>query len=222
MWWCDASAVRLNPTTHDRAIRVHLQYVRALASILAFVVLAVLTPSAMAGGSIPARIALATAGGYTALDPARVLDTRGSVGGFNGQPVGPAATIAVQVAGRGGVPASGAAAVVVNVTATKPTTNGYLTVFPSASTRPVTSNLNFSPGQTVPNLVVVRLGADGKVAVFNSGGTTHVLMDVAGWYAAGPAGAGGYTALDPARVLDTRGSVGGFNGQPVGPAATIA
>ncbi len=38
------------------------------------------------------------------------------------------------------------------------------------------------PGQTVPNLVVVKVGAGGVVDLFNSTGSTHVVADVAGWF----------------------------------------
>jgi hypothetical protein len=48
--------------------------------------------------------------------------------------------------------------------------------------RPLASNLNWVPGQTVPNLVVVKLGPDGKVILFNSGGNVDVIVDVVGWY----------------------------------------
>ena len=45
----------------------------------------------------------------------------------------------------------------------------------------------------MPNLVVVKLGAGGKVSMFNSAGNTHVIYDVAGWYSTLPsAGAGRY------------------------------
>jgi hypothetical protein len=38
------------------------------------------------------------------------------------------------------------------------------------------------PGQTVPNLVVAKLGANGNVSLYNVAGTTHVIADVAGWF----------------------------------------
>ena len=44
------------------------------------------------------------------------------------------------------------------------------------------SNLNFGPGQTIPNLVVVKLGTGGKFSVYNAQGLTHVIADVVGWY----------------------------------------
>jgi hypothetical protein len=34
----------------------------------------------------------------------------------------------------------------------------------------------------VPNLVVVQLGTNGKIDVYNAFGSTHVLIDVMGWY----------------------------------------
>ena len=47
---------------------------------------------------------------------------------------------------------------------------------------PSTSNLNFTAGQTIANLVVVPVGADGNVIVYHKAGSVHVIADVAGWY----------------------------------------
>jgi hypothetical protein len=90
----------------------------------------------------------------------------------------------VQGAGVGGVPATGVSAVVVNITATEPTAGSYLTAFPTGTAKPLASNLNFGPGQTIPNLVVVKLGAGGKFSLYNAVGSTHVIADVVGWYSA--------------------------------------
>ena len=74
-------------------------------------------------------------------------------------------------------------AVVLNVTVTNTTAAGFLTVYPSdAATRPLASDLNWTRGLTVPNLVVVKLASDGTVAIFNSAGATDVIADVVGWY----------------------------------------
>ncbi|MEZ5135808.1 MAG: hypothetical protein R2699_12320 [Acidimicrobiales bacterium] len=83
----------------------------------------------------------------------------------------------VKVTGVGGVPSTGVSAVVLNVTATGPTAASHLSVYPKpprstlyddqgsfgAGTIPSASNLNVVAGQTVPNLVVARVGAGGKV-----------------------------------------------------------
>ena len=91
--------------------------------------------------------------------------------------------IALRVTGKGGVPSSGVSAVVLNVTATEPTAVSFLSVSPGDSPRPVVSNLNWTAGQTVPNLVVVKVGADGSVHLYNYAGLVHLVVDVAGWYA---------------------------------------
>jgi hypothetical protein len=44
------------------------------------------------------------------------------------------------------------------------------------------SNLNYPSGRTVPNLVVVKVGAGGQVDLYNLAGTAHGEADVAGWY----------------------------------------
>ena len=82
---------------------------------------------------------------------------------------------------RGGVP-SNAKAIVINVTAVAPTAGGYITVWPSGEARPESSNLNFVPGQTVPNLVITKVGIEGMVSFYNDAGDTHVIADVMGWF----------------------------------------
>ena len=107
--------------------------------------------------------------------------------------------VALGVDGHGGVPASGVSAVVLNVTVTQPKAAGFITVYPDGATRPLASNLNFVAGQTVPNLVVAPVGADGKVDLYNgSSGTTQLVADVSGYFSgAGLAPAGTFTSLTP-------------------------
>ena len=159
-------------------------------------------------------------GRYTPVTPARILDTRDGTGGITGA-VPSGGTIDVQIAGRGGLPSTDLAGVAMTVTVTQPTGLGYLTVFPSGAGRPAPSNLNFSAGETTANLVVVKVGSNGKVSVFNSvGGTTHVIVDVAGWYSGTATGnAGRFEPLPPSRILDTRDGTGG--GVRLGPGASF-
>lgn len=125
----------------------------------------------------------ATSGGtFTSLVPDRVLDTRNGTGSSIGA-VPSNGSVTVQVAGAGGVPSTGVAAVALNVTVTSPTRGGYLTVHPSDQTRPVVSNLNFNPGQTIANAVAVMVSATGQVTFYNgSGGTVQIVADVNGWF----------------------------------------
>jgi hypothetical protein len=130
-----------------------------------------------------------TSSDLTTLAPARLLDTRGIGVTTDGQFAGGGAIaggsrLDLVVTGRGNVPATGVNAVVLNITATGPNASGFLTAWPTGSTRPLASNLNFVAGQTVPNLVIVKVGDLGKVSLFNSAGNTDVVVDVVGWFAA--------------------------------------
>ena len=121
---------------------------------------------------------------FTGLTPSRIVDTRNGTGGFS-SPVGPNSSIAVMVAGQGGVPPTGTTAAVLNVTVTNPTAPSYLTVWPDGTTRPLASDLNFVGGLTIANLVIVKLGSNGKVDIYNAAGSTDVIVDVVGWYQGG-------------------------------------
>ncbi|MDQ6782471.1 MAG: hypothetical protein M3063_03275 [Actinomycetota bacterium] len=148
------------------------------------------------------------AGAYNALSPARIADTRGDSNQPNaGQTLGPAGTVAVRVAGVGGVPLLGAAAVVLNVTATNVTAPTFLTAFPDGTSRPLASNLNVSAGQTAPNRVIVPVGTDGNVRLYNYTGSVDVVVDVSGWFTDStiPTATGAsFNAAGPTRLADTR------------------
>jgi hypothetical protein len=130
-----------------------------------------------------------SASGLRPLSPTRLLDTRQgrstADGLFNGVgAVGQAQTLNLTVDGRAGLPASGVDSVVLNVTVADATSSGYVTVYPAGTAIPTASNLNFVPGTTVPNLVIAKVGADGQVSLFNSAGTTNLVVDIVGWFAA--------------------------------------
>jgi hypothetical protein len=71
-------------------------------------------------------------------------------------------------------------AVVLNVTATNATADGFLTLFPTGTPRPATSNLNYVRGQTVANTVLASTYFGGRVSLFNFGGDVDVIVDVQG------------------------------------------
>lgn len=149
---------------------------------------------------------------YNPITPVRLADSR-SVGAgassVDGREIatgrlGGGSTRSVPVAGRGGVPASGAGAVALNVTVVDPSAPGYLTVFPSGAGRPNASNINFVAGQTVPNMVIAKLGADGAINVTNALGSIDVIVDVVGWFPS----SGGYGGFEPQRFAETRSGAG--------------
>ena len=165
------------------------------------------TTTAGAGAAVGAEVATAAATGgmFTSVAPRRLLDTRSGVGAPAAK-VAPGATLPLQVGGRGGVPSTGVAAVVLNVTVTRPSRQGHITVYGDGTARPITSNVNFTAWQTVPNLVVTPVGGNGRVALHNASlGTTHLVADVEGYYLAGtPTEPGALQSLTPSRLLDTR------------------
>jgi murein DD-endopeptidase MepM/ murein hydrolase activator NlpD len=137
--------------------------------------------------------------GYEPVTPLRLLDTRDT-----GNYLRAGSTVAVAVAGvaeqTGGVavPADAEAAVL-NVTAVDPRTDGYVTVRPCGAPSTETSTVNYTAGNTTPNLAVSGPGDDGAVCI-SSSAPIHLVVDLQGWFAAGS----GVTPLTPTRLLDTR------------------
>jgi hypothetical protein len=122
-------------------------------------------------------------GRYSSVPPTRLVDTRKGVGTVPA-PLGPGEVRSIDVRGLGGLPPEGVAAVVVNLTGTAPSALTHLTVAPGGSPVPRTSTLNLVAGQTSANAAVVPVGPDGTILVRNESGTTEVILDVTGWFAA--------------------------------------
>jgi len=163
-----------------------------------------------AGDTVTNTLTIQTAGTeYVPYGPTRVLDTRngtGTQGSTN--PVAAGATLKLRLAAVGGIPAN-VSAVALNLTVAQPTAGGYITAYPSGGSRPTTSSVNFTAGQTVANMAVVPVGADGTIELYNgSGGTAALVADVSGYFIT--VNAQGYTAASPARLLDTRNGTGGY------------
>jgi hypothetical protein len=116
---------------------------------------------------------------FTAISPARVLDSRDGTGGY-WTPWGAGSTRSVLVTGALNVPGD-ATGVVVNVTVTNPTAASFVTAFPNGVALPWASNLNFGPGQTVPNLALVPVGSGGRIALYNLQSTVDIVVDVVGY-----------------------------------------
>ncbi|MGP3687035.1 PKD domain-containing protein [Streptomyces sp. IBSNAI002] len=150
---------------------------------------------------------------FTPYGPTRLLDTRSGIGATKGK-VPARGTAHLKVGGNGGIP-NGVTAVVLNVTATNTTQAGHVTVFGSGHEQPITSNVNFEAGQTVPNLVIVPVGKDGYVELFNGGWESiDLLADVTGYFTR--SAASGYTSMNPTRFVDSREGLGTSKGQVAG------
>jgi len=157
------------------------------------------------GAAAPSAAAIEPVG-LVSVEPARLVETRdvpgfdtidGALEGIGARAAGTVLT--VPVLGRGGVPASGVAAVMLNVTAVGPDAPGFLTVFPCGAPVPLASNVNYQPGQVVPNAVLAKVGQGGAICVYTLA-TTHIVIDVNAWFALPPGAVdpSGVTGLDPA------------------------
>ena len=124
-------------------------------------------------------------GDLTPVGPVRLTDTRVAGSALGPGPIGSGGARTLPVAGHAGVPPTGVAAVVLSVTVVAPSASTYLTFWPSGQARPLVSNANVGPGVVKASLVKVPLGNDGAVQVFNFSGSTNVVVDVVGFYAAG-------------------------------------
>ena len=158
---------------------------------------------------------------FIALAPARLVDTRPGQTTVDGAQNGTGrlaagSTLAVSVAGRGGV-AANAAAVAMNVTVTNPSADGYLTAFPCDSPRPTASNLNYAAHGTIPNAVVTKLAADGTVC-FYAQADLDLVVDVDGYFPATTT----YHPLAPKRLFDTRAGGTTIDGAQQGAGAVAA
>jgi large repetitive protein len=166
----------------------------------------------------------APAGSYASIAPARIMDTRIGLGAPQDR-LRKGVPAMLTVAGRGGVPLTGVASVMVNLTVTNATSTGNITANAAGATRPGTSNLNFVAGQTVANMAVVPV-LDGKIDLtsitVSADGRVDLIADVVGYTLEGqPTAAGTLQTLTPARLLDTRNGTGGATRVPAGGVVTL-
>jgi hypothetical protein len=89
----------------------------------------------------------------------------------------------ISVTNVDGIPSS-ATAIVANVTAVNATTATFVTVYPgpAGASVPGVSDINVTSMFPVPNLVVVGVGSDGSINLFNDVGNINFIVDVVGYY----------------------------------------
>ena len=133
----------------------------------------------------------ASASAYVPIAPTRLFDTR-----VAGTPVSgalPSGDYIYDALSSGDPTITG---FVLNATVTETTGSGFLTVSPDSNTlsdyenktatwpaKPSASTLNWTKGETVPNLVQASAGANGIVDFWNSGsGSIALIVDMFGFY----------------------------------------
>ena len=138
---------------------------------------------------------------YEPITPVRLLDSRSNVGTTGKFQANVPKTI--QITGRGNIPA-GAVAITGNLTVTGQSRSGYVSVTPTPTANPTTSTINFPGSDTRANGLTIPLSGGKLSAVYKtSTGSTHLILDVTGYYVAGTTGLRFYP-LQPGRILDSR------------------
>lgn len=173
------------------------------------------------------------AGEFHSIPPLRICDSRGATGnpwvcatatGSSKAPLSGGTWRRIVLSGVPGnvspstpdIPANGtAAAAVFNLTATAGTAPTYLSVaIPSGSdacptTAPGFSDLNPSPGISLPNRVISDLGPNQDICLFSAAGSINFVIDVNGWFGTSTAPVGAFFySVPPTRICDTRPSFG--------------
>lgn len=150
---------------------------------------------------------------FVGLLPERRVDTRSGLGGRSSQ-VTPNSPLVIPVAGIDAKLPDGtstsvpidAAAVAVNLTVTRASGQGFATVWPCSSDRPLASNVNYRASNPTGNGVVAPVGVDGTICIYTNR-SADVIVDLAGYFEGATTDAP-FTAATPTRLVDTREGVG--------------
>ena len=158
-------------------------------------------------------------GRFVELDvPQRVLDTRRDAS------TGPISSNSIRsVPSPRGVAPDDIGSLVVSITSTGATAPGWVQAFPASRPDVVgrTSTVNFATGITAANTAIVPADAGGIAITgrFAGNGTSHVIVDVIGYFTASssaPAVSGRYVAVRPSRAFDSR-----LSGGPLADGRTV-
>lgn len=140
------------------------------------------------------------AGSLVATQQSRLFDTRSKHRAPGRMAARATLTVDVKAPGTG-VPAN-ATAVVLNLTAYKPSALSFVTAWACDQPRPDASNLNPRRDETRPNMVIVPIAANGKVCFFSEA-SSDLFGDLLGYVVEDGTG-DRFTPLAPIRLTDTR------------------
>lgn len=141
--------------------------------------------------------------------PRRAFDSRNR--GSESGPVRAGTTRLVNV--TDGAPRGAHRQALVNLTMVRPASVGVLWAWQARTPRTLSSALNGDAGQITANTAVVPIDANGNIVVLTNA-TSHVLVDVVGFFDATAGGAstfGRYVPSTPSRAVDTSVAAGGAN-----------
>ena len=113
-----------------------------------------------------------------------------------------------------GIPAS-AQAYAFNMTVVPSGSLSFLTTWPAGSAQPGVSTLNALTGVVTSNAAIVPAGVNGAISVYATN-TTHLIIDINGYFAPPGVGSLDFHTATPCRVLDTRSAAGPLGGPTMG------
>jgi uncharacterized repeat protein (TIGR01451 family) len=140
-------------------------------------------PAAPGANDPTSFIVVSPAMDFHTLEPCRLLDTRAATGTFGGPALAAGGDRVFPLFGRCGIPTT-ARALSVNLTATQPTAQGNLRLYPAGTSLPLASSINYVAGQTRANNAIAPLNGLGELAVrcSQASGTAHLILDVNGYF----------------------------------------
>lgn len=123
-----------------------------------------------------------TGGNTMTVDSTRLLDTRsGSGQPYAGQPIPAGGKLTVQAAGTSGVPTN-ATALIIDLVVPDSTASGTtIYAYPSDAPQPLGASLRFV-GPVAFNEFTIKLSSSGAFTLYNTYGTTDVVVDILGYY----------------------------------------
>jgi hypothetical protein len=166
------------------------------------------TVTTSATGSQAGIVVTRTTSTFHPINPFRMLDTRTGNGLVGGPAtLKPALPVGIPIRNRGllgSTVANNATAITANVTIVTPTARSYVYIGPVGVAHPETFTIAFNKGDTTAYGSTIAVGADGKVyATYMGTGSTHLLIDVTGYFTPDATGES-YHTITPVRLVDTR------------------
>ena len=146
---------------------------------------------------------------FVPVAPCRLLDTRPQYGGSGPIQGGTSRDLVISQLGGCHIPTT-AAAYSLNVTVVPQGLLGYLTIWPTGESRPISSTLN-SDGRVKADAAIVIAGSQGAVSVYVTN-TTNLVLDINGYFEPTDGSTLAYYPLKPCRVADTRNANGPLGG----------
>jgi hypothetical protein len=145
-------------------------------------------PYAHSSGGITTMVDATPPRVFIGVQPCRLVDTRSGAfpAGFGPPNLSPGVERVFDLLNGPcpGMPIS-VAAYSLNITVVTPSGPGHLVIWPTGSTEPTVSSINYTAGQTIANAVIVPAGNSvpiGAVSVKAGVSGTHLLIDINGYF----------------------------------------